>query len=128
MIIYTLYTNCLLRYLTCDIPTQAKKVRNLMSTAKKHQVRLSVCEPIFIETAVMLKNYFKYDRDKVFLLLSDLLAAPELEIENRDRLAKATVLYHETSVDFTDCILLIYAQTQRYKVFTFDSKLAQITD
>ncbi len=97
-----------------------------MNLAKKHKAELHICEPIFIETAVMLKNYYKYNREKVFSLLSDLLAATDLAIENRDRLIQATSLYRETSIDFPDCILIIHARINQLKVLTFDEKVKNI--
>lgn len=123
MTTYQLDTNVLLRYLTQDVLSQSKRVRSLMSLARRRVVSLQVCEPIFVETAVMLRNYYKYPRVTIYKLLSDLLNAPELDIEHRERLSKATALYHDTTIDFIDCILLICAGTQDQQVFSFDAKV-----
>lgn len=123
---YQLDTNCLLRYLTRDIPAQAKQMHQLVSETSTNQHQLFICEPIFIETAVMLKNYFKFPKDKVASLLIDLLSTPIFDIENHDLLLKATALYEDQPLDFVDCILFIRAQTHNHQIFTFDSKLTNL--
>ena len=117
-------TNALLRYTTNDVPKEADIVEILIKKAKDGTVSLYICEPIFIETAVMLKQYFKFPKGKIVSVLSFLINSPELNIENRQNLLRALGVYAEYSVDFVDCVLLVRAQTQGRQVFTFDSKLA----
>ncbi len=117
-------TNALLRYTTNDVPKEADMVEMLIKKAKEGTVSLYICEPIFIETAVMLKQYFKFPKGKIVSALSFLINSPELHIENRQNLLRALGVYAEHSVDFVDCVLLVRAQTQKRQVFTFDSKLA----
>lgn len=123
---YQLDTNALLRYLTQDIPALAKQVHDLIIQAQKNRVRLYVCEPVFIETAVMLRNYYKFPKPQVAELLISLLSAKELIIENSANLSKACAIYRDTSIDLIDSILLIRSQTLKHQLFTFDQKLLQV--
>ena len=126
MISYQLDTNALLRFLTNDIPSQRSQVEDLIRKSRLHQVTLHICEPIFIETAVTLKNYFKYPRDKIVSLLGLLINSPELIIENHQLLVQSLDLYADHPLDFVDCILHNRAQTKNHRLFTFDSQLQKI--
>ncbi|MBI5356690.1 PIN domain-containing protein [Candidatus Collierbacteria bacterium] len=121
---YQLDTNALLRYLAHDIPSKYQKVRYLFNKAKNGQVTLNICEPVFIETAVMLKQYFKFPKDKVVDFLHDLLNASYLNIENSSRLAPAIDIYSQNSIDLVDAIVLVRAYINNQQIFTFDSKLS----
>ncbi len=120
---YQLDTNALLRYITNDIRVQADQVELLFKKAIKGSVSLHICEPVFIETAVMLRNYFKFPKNKIVEALTPLLNSPELEIENRHQLTLAISIYSNKDLDLVDCILLIRAQNRKQQIFTFDSKL-----
>ncbi|KKU06435.1 MAG: PilT protein domain protein [Candidatus Magasanikbacteria bacterium GW2011_GWA2_45_39] len=117
-------TNALLRYTTNDIPKEADMVEVLIKKAKEGTVSLYICEPIFIETAVMLKQYFKFPKGKIVSILSFLINSPELHIENRQGLLRALGVYAEYSVDFVDCVLLVRTQMQNQQIFTFDVRLS----
>jgi len=121
---YQVDTNVLLRYLAHDVPSQYQKVRRLFNKAKTGEVTLNICEPVFIETAVMLKNYFKFPKDQIVDFLHDLLNASYLNIENSSQLAPAVDAYSQNSIDFVDAVLLIRAYINGRQIFTFDSKLA----
>jgi len=127
MISYQLDTNTLFRFLTNDIPRQRSQVEDLIRKAKRHQVTLHVCEPIFIETAVTLKNYFKYPKNKIVDLLGLLINSSELTIENRQLLIKSLDTYADHALDFVDCVLLIRTQTLNHRLFSFDRPLLPLT-
>jgi len=99
-------------------------VEVLIKKAKEGTVSLYICEPIFIETAVMLKQYFKFPKGKIVSILSFLINSPELHIENRQGLLRALGVYAEYSVDFVDCVLLVRTQMQNQQIFTFDVRLS----
>lgn len=121
---YQLDTNSLLRYLTHDIPGEYQKTRRLFNLANGGRVKLYICEPVFLETAVTLKNYFKFPKEKVVNFLRDLLNTSYLNIENGGQLASAVNIYSQNSIDLVDAILLMRIQTNRQRVFTFDSRLS----
>lgn len=123
MDVYQVDTNALLRYLTHDIPGEYQKTRLLFNQAKRGRAELHVCEPVFLETAVMLKNYFKFPKEKIVNFLQDLLNTSYLNVENAAQLASAVNIYSQNSVDLVDAILLMRAQTSQQRIFTFDSRL-----
>lgn len=124
---YQIDTNALLRFLTGDIPVQQAQVEKLINSSRKHLVNLHVCEPVFIETAVMLRNYYKYPRQQIVNLLTVLLNSPELIIENRKLLIKSLDTYAENSIDFVDSVLLVRTESHKHRLFTFDHHLTNLT-
>lgn len=126
MTAYQVDTNALLRFLTRDIPRQAKAMENLLRQAKQQMVNLEICEPVFIETAVALRNYFKFPKAKVVEMLESLLSFPEIEIENRQQVTQAIAIYSQTDLDLTDCLVYMRAKEKHQQIFTFDAHLSHL--
>lgn len=124
MMTYQIDTNALLRFLTKDIPRQAKATENLLNQAQQRMVNLEICEPVFIETAVALRNYFKFPKIKVVEMLESLMSFPNIDIENRQQIALALSIFAQMDLDLTDCLIYLRAKAKRQRIFTFDSKLS----
>ena len=124
MTTYQIDTNALLRFLTKDIPRQAKATENLLSRAKRQLVDLEICEPVFIETTVALRNYFKFPKKKVAEMLESLLSFPNIYIENRQQIAQALTIFSQMDLDLTDCLIYLRAKVKQQQIFTFDRKLS----
>lgn len=124
MTTYQVDTNALLRFLTGDIPRQAKATENLLGQAKQQLVSLEICEPVFIETAVALRNYFKFPKVKVVEMLESLLSFPGTEIENHHQITQALAIYSQMDLDLTDCLVYLRAKAKHQRIFTFDSHLS----
>lgn len=123
MDIYQLDTNVLLRYLTLDKPVETLKAYQFFSKAQKGEVKVEISEPVFLETAVTLNNYFKYHRKKIVSLLETLLSPDWITVENATSIYQAVNLYSITSLDFVDCLLLVRAKEKKHKIFSFDKNL-----
>lgn len=126
MIKYQVDTNILLRYLTNDVPVEAKTAKEFFKSAQAKRLEAEICEPVFIETLIVLKNYFKYPKDSVIRLMQSILALDWLVIENLSVLTLALDLYSQFDLDFVDCLILARSKTQQQKIFTFDTKLDQV--
>lgn len=124
MMTYQIDTNALLRFLTKDIPRQAKATENLLNQAQQRMVNLEICEPVFIETAVALRNYFKFPKIKVVEMLESLMSFPNIDIENRQQIAQALAIFAQMDLDLTDCLIYLRAKAKRQQIFTFDSRLS----
>lgn len=125
---YQIDTNILLRYLTCDVPTEAKMAKEFLKSVKTGKLEGEIGEPVFIETLIVLKNYYKYPKKSVIKLMQSLLALDWLIIENFSILILALDLYSQHDLDFVDCLILARSKTKQQKIFTFDAKLAEIAN
>lgn len=127
MITYQLDTNVLLRYLTNDVPAETKKARKFLESVKKQNVHAEISEPVFVETVIMLRKYFKFPKIKVIELAKSLLALDWIFFENAKQLNEAIHLYATQPLDFVDCLIFVRAQTKHQAIFTFDKTLALVT-
>ena len=125
MIKYQVDTNILLRFLTNDVPTEAKMAREFFKSAKSGKLGAEICEPVFIETLVVLRNYFKYPKNSVVKLMQSILALDWLTIENLSVLTLALDQYSQLNLDFVDCLILARSKIKQQKIFTFDAKLTK---
>ena len=123
---YQIDTNALLRFLINDVPTESKMVKEFFRSAKSHKLEAEICEPVFIETLIVLRNYYKYPKDKTLILLQSIIALDWLTIENFPVLTTALDLYSQSDLDFVDCLILARSKTKQQKIFTFDSKLSKV--
>lgn len=127
MITYQLDTNILLRFLLQDIPAKTAQVTKMFRNAEAGKVLLEVSEPVFIETAVGLKNYCKLPKERIVPMLEKIISLSWLTLENSHYLRPALLLYATHGLDFTDCIILARAMAKSHQIFTFDRKLQQIS-
>ena len=124
---YQVDTNVLLRFLTNDVPTEARMAKEFFKSAKSGKLVAEISEPVFIETLVVLRNYFKYPKNSVIKLMQSILALDWLVIENLSILTLALDLYSQFNLDFVDCLVLARSKTKQQKIFTFDTKLSKIS-
>lgn len=127
MILYQIDTNPLLRYLTKDDLAKVSEVEKIARKAMKGLVHIYLCESVVLETAVVLKNYFKHPKRKIVEFLQILLALDWLEIENFAIVSSAVRLYSAYSLDLVDCLVLARSKILDHKIFTFDRKLRKIS-
>ncbi|MDR2579594.1 MAG: PIN domain-containing protein [Fibromonadaceae bacterium] len=106
--------NAILRYILDDIPEQADIVEKIINE------RESLALPeVIAETVYILMKYYNIERketvENIIVFLNEINDKNEIL-----RLALKT--FSETNFDFIDCIL--YANSKRYDIFTFDKKLS----
>lgn len=123
---YQLDSNVILRFLVGDDVKKRTQVEGLLRQAKEGKVRLIISEPIMLEVAVGLRNYYKYSREKIVELLRIISNLEWLTIENKDSLISTLHYYEQYALDFADCQLLSNIKRYGQKLFSFDKKLMEI--
>ncbi len=113
-------TSVMLRYLTQDDPAQSKAANEVLD-------HLSPEEPgwignvVLVETLWSLKKTYQFSKDQIVRIADSLLASRDIELENRDKVERALLLYRTTRAGFSDCLITICATTAGCrKVVTFD--------
>lgn len=127
MITYQVDTNILLRFLLQDVPAKTAQVTTMFRKAESGKVLLEVSEPVFIETAVALRNYCKLPKERIVPMLEKIISLSWLTLENSHYLHPALLLYATHGLDFTDCVILARAMIKSHQVLTFDRKLQHIS-
>lgn len=124
MDIYQLDTNTLLRFLVNNKPVFTSQAKTFFKAAQKGHFEAVLCEPIFQEIFVILRDYYKFPKDKIASLLQTILSLSWLTIENREIISLAVELYGRYFLDMADCLLLSRSRLLGQRIFTFDSKLS----
>jgi predicted nucleic-acid-binding protein len=82
-------TNVLVRYLTQDEPSQAKKANVLITSAVGKPDRLHLDRVVLCEVVWVLRGAYGFDKQTVAGTLEKILSAPQFSIEDRDLLGDA---------------------------------------
>lgn len=123
---YLIDSNYLLRYLLNDIPSQADTVERYFRQAKSGSIVVSVSILAFVECAYILLNLYKLSKLEVVEMLMKFVNIPYLEIEQRNLIMKAFLLYKDISVSFVDALFFIEAHESGRELLTFDKKLKNL--
>jgi predicted nucleic-acid-binding protein len=103
-------TNILVRYLTQDDPSQARKANAVIERALAGGERIHIDTIVLCELVWVLRSAYGYDRATVASTLSKLVEAGELSIDDRDRLREAGRRYAAGTGDFADHVLALRGQ------------------
>jgi predicted nucleic acid-binding protein len=92
-------TNILVRLITQDNPSAAKRCRNLLLYSDED---IFITDVAIAETIWVLNNTYGYNKGEVTRKLIPLLTSPRIEFSDRELLQQALVLYGEYGVSFID--------------------------
>ncbi len=99
-------TNVLLRYLTCDDPSQSAIARRVIESAERDGQRLFVPCVVLCELAWTLRGpRYRHTPAAIVSVLERILETPLFEIESRDTVVAAVTAYREGSADFADFVI-----------------------
>ncbi len=114
-------TNLLVRYLVQDDDAQLAAVKKLIRTALRAGETLFVPITVMLELEWVLRANFKFNKDQVTAVLSNLLAAAELTFESEAATEIALALYKKSRADFSDCVHIALAHVAGHgPLWTFD--------
>lgn len=121
-------TNVLLRFFLRDDEGQAEAAERLM-------LQLTVVEPGFISREVLvevvwaLEYTYRFRREQVATVLTELLNVASVEIECASDVAEATGGYRRGGADFADRMIAAAARRAgAVPLHTFDRKAARLPD
>jgi predicted nucleic-acid-binding protein len=121
-------TNLLVRYLVQDDDAQLAAVKKLIRTALRAGETLFVPITVMLELEWVLRANFKFNKDQVTAVLSNLLASAELTFESEAVTEIGLALYKKSNADFADCVHIALAHVAGHgPLWTFD-RAASKTD
>jgi predicted nucleic-acid-binding protein len=98
-------TNVLVRYLTQDNPGQSRKATEVIERALSGGDRVHVDTVVLREVVWVLRSAYGFDRATIADVLSKLIEAAQLSIDDRDHLREATTRYRGGGGDFADYVV-----------------------
>ena len=99
-------TNILIRHLTGDPPTQARRATRYLDQTDQ----LLLADLILAEVAYVLESYYEVARPQVAETLHAILAFPAIRVVDGDLLQRAIEVYEVHGLDFADAYLVASAE------------------
>ncbi len=118
-------TNVLVRYLAQDDARQSALATRLLERQLSAADRGLVSLVALLETVWVMESRYGADAQLVGEILSDLLDAPTLEVQDAPAVRAALQNYRQGGVDLHDCLIVALAATRKARVLTFDAKAAR---
>ena len=112
-------TNVVVRFLTADDPSQAKRSRALF---RNNEVWLS--RTVILETEWVLRGAFQFDREIVNNALASLISMEGVEVEDHLVISEAIEL-HSNGWDFADALHVLICPPETQSFFSFDKSLTK---
>ena len=119
-------TNVLLRYLLQDDPKQSPVATRFMeeNCTFEHPGRISII--VLCELVWVLSRGYKYDRPSIAKVLREMLAAPELTLEQDEAVWQALRLFEQGVAGFADDLIgVVNHRSRASPTVTFDKNAAQ---
>jgi len=119
-------TNILVRFILQDEPEQARVATHFIENHCTPEEPGYINSIVICELIWVLGKGYRYDKRLLIKVLRQLLASPELVIEQRENTLAALRDYQESNADFSDHLLARINQDQGcITTYTFDRKAAR---
>ena len=112
--------NVILRFLTKDPPDMSDQAARLVEAVQEGKYRLFVPVLVLAETVWVLKSFYGHSRQEIRDVLSALITASEVDVEEAQTVLQALQLSASRNVDFVDAYLAVRAKEAGEQVCTFD--------
>jgi predicted nucleic acid-binding protein len=116
-------TNVLVRHLTGDPPSQARRATRYLQQADE----LLLPDLVFAEVAYVLESYYEVARKPLAETLRSILAFPAIRVLDGELLHRAVEVYEVHRLDFTDAYLVAEAERSGVGVIaSFDRSIDRV--
>jgi predicted nucleic-acid-binding protein len=114
-------TNLFLRFLTNDVPDQAKAVQQLLLQAAQGEVSLITTSLVIAEIVWTLESFYKETKENIQQLILSFLNTPGLNVDNGDLIVTALRWYVDKNIDFIDAYHAAWMEIHEItSIYTFD--------
>lgn len=120
-------TNVLLRFLTDDVPNQARRVEDRLREVQRGEIELFIYPITIVELLFHLENWYKYPKQDACKKIEVLLSPEWMKVEEKSAVVAAIDLYKQKNIDFVDLLLWSFAKNRDYGVLSFDKDFDKLT-
>lgn len=118
--IYYLDTNCILRFLTNDVPHQAEKIEKRFRGAEKGRSTFTIPHIVVVETLFQLEHWYKQSRKEAAQTLMTFLSPEWIHVEQKEILLACLEDCKLKNIDIVDLMLFHFAEASTAKILSFD--------
>ena len=116
-------TNILIRHLTGDPPSQARRATAFLRDADE----VILTDLILAEMVYVLESFYERPREEIAGTARALLALPSIVVADLDLLLRALELYEVARLDFAEAYLVALAEISDVKrVASFDRQIDRV--
>lgn len=120
-------TNVLVRFLVRDDENQFQKARKLIRREVRAGRPVFVSQLVLLESEWVLRGRYHYQKDDIFNVVSALLDAADVQLEDESEIEQALYVWRDSSAEFADCLIGARNSKQGYSATaTFDAKAARL--
>lgn len=118
-------TNVVLSFVTDRNATQQRAAERLFERAASGAVRTILLQAVLIEIVYVLQNLYKVSPAEIAGLVDDLLAMPNVGVENELPWQEVLDVWPGPIRDLADAVLVTVARLGGHELASFDRKLAR---
>lgn len=116
-------TNVLIRHLTGDPPSQAKRATALLRGADE----LILTDLVLAEMVYVLESFYETPRADIAGMVRALLALPSIAVADHDLLLRAVEVYEIMRLDFAEAYLVALAELSGVsRIASFDRQIDRV--
>jgi predicted nucleic acid-binding protein len=112
--------NVLLRYITKDVPEQARRAQRLMRRAEDGELVLHVPNVVIAEVVWVLGSYYEFGPGQIADTVRALVSADGMAVDDADLVLEALRVMEHAGVSFADAFLAATARQRGQPLATFD--------
>ena len=119
-------TNVLLRFLVNEKSILEQESTKILNHAEKGKLIIKLNELVIAECIWVMMSHYKYDKQKVVKNIKELIVKEFFEIDNREIVYKALLLFGQVNLSWVDCYLYCQSKKLGLTLVTFDEKLVKL--
>ena len=117
----TIDANIILRYLTNDVPDQAKQAEKLLKRVEEGSEDVFLPDIILADIIWILEGYYKQPREDIREWITALLSLPGLTFSDKDMALNALDIYLDKKIDWSDAFAASeMLQREITEIYSFD--------
>lgn len=114
-------TNFFLRFLTNDIPQQAKKAEKILKRAEQGEIELFTSDLVMAEIAWTLESYYQEPKEKIATSLRRILLIENLKVPSKENWLEALEIFLEKNLELIDAFNYSLMHSEGIKeIYSFD--------
>jgi len=122
-------TNFFLRFLTNDIPRQAKKAEGILDRADQGKLKLFCSDLVIAEIAWTLDSFYQESKENIAQSLGRILAIKNLEVPSKENWLEALEIFVKKNVELIDAFNYAVMRSRGIKkIYSFDKHFDRFAD
>ena len=106
-------------YLVNNEPNKYKKARDFFDLVKLGRIKVILEQAVFVETILVLSNFYEIPRDKIKAALNGLLEYKGIYNFEKEILVEALSIYVQTNLSIVDCVITAKGNLQNIEIENF---------